>query len=160
MDVATHAMTGMLIGSAVALRKGRLYPLLLTGAAASAIPDLDAFIRIAGSDYFFKYHRVFTHTIFAAPLLAALASLPAWIWEKKGYLLIYLLAFAVLLVHLGMDVLCMWPIRLFYPLGNKDYALNLFNNKDTSMIVLFIVTIATLGMLYYHNWMEAKGEKG
>ena len=151
MDVVTHAMTGMLIGSVAAVKKDNLYPLLLTGAVASVLPDLDSFIRVFGSDFFFKYHRVFTHTLFGVPLLAVIASLPVWIWKKKGHLLIYTIALTATLFHSGMDVLCLWPIKLLYPLSERDFALNLFNNNDTSYAALFIITIASMGMLYYHH---------
>jgi len=149
-------MTGLLIGSLAGTKNDRLYPALLTGALASALPDLDAFIALGGMDFFHKYHRVFTHTVFAAPFLAVLAALPAWIWFKRHYLFSYLIASVCLLVHLGMDVICLWPIMLFYPLSKKDYAMNLLNNKDTSYLALLTVTVVTMGMLYL---LEKKRQK-
>jgi len=148
MDVVTHSMAGLLIGSLAAIKTNKVYPVLLTGALASALPDIDAFIAIGGMDFFHKYHRVFTHTVFATPFLALLATLPAWIWVRSRYVFSYLIAFFCNLIHLGMDVICLWPIQLFYPFSEKDYAMNLLNNKDTSYTVLFAVTISAVLMLY------------
>jgi len=158
MDVVTHSMAGLLIGSLAGAKDDRLYPALLTGALASALPDLDAFIKLGGMDLFYKYHRVFTHTVFATPFIAAPAALPAWIWFKKHYLFFYLIACGSFLTHLGLDLVALWPIMLFYPLSKKDYAMNLLNNKDTSYVALFALTVLTMGMLYLLDKKRRKNE--
>ena len=57
MDLVTHAMTGLLVGSAAANRKTKLYPALLTGALAAAILDLDTkhveFVKLDGPEWKF-----------------------------------------------------------------------------------------------------------
>lgn len=151
MDIFTHSAAGLLIGAISVGKKDKIYPLLLTGVLASALPDLDAFIALKGVDFFYKWHRVFTHTVFAAPFIAALASAPAWIWLKGKYLKIYLVALTAFFIHLAFDVMCLWDIMLLYPLNHKSYALNLFGNKDTSLAVMAVVTIAAMAALFKHQ---------
>ena len=81
MDAVTHMMAGVVISSAVAVKKeDQLYPLLLTGALASVICDFDGAMKpFVDYNAFRVYHRVFTHNLFVLPVLAALAALPAWI---------------------------------------------------------------------------------
>lgn len=147
MDLVTHSMTGLLIGSVAAGKKDRLYAVLLTGAGAAALIDvLDVWLYFVNHNIYRSYHRLFTHTLLGAPFYAALGALPAWLWVRKRYFFLYFVAFASILVHLAMDMVCEWPLLLFYPLSKKDLSLGYI--AYSSRIVLIVVTVLAIGSLY------------
>ena len=146
MDLITHSVTGLLIGSVAATEKDKLYAVLLTGAFAAALIDvLDIWLYFVDLDIYRTYHRVFTHTLIGAPLYAVLGALPAWLWVRRRYLFLYIIALVSILVHLLMDVICEWPILLLFPLSKKDFALSYI--VFSSRVVLIVVTVLTLGVL-------------
>ena len=155
MDLVTHSMTGFLIGSVAATKKDRLYAVLLTGVVAAALIDLlDVWLYFVDHDIYRNYHRVFTHTLLGVPFYAALGSLPAWLWVRGRYLFFYLIALASILAHLAMDMVCEWPILLFYPLSKKDFSLSYI--VYSSRTVLIVVTLLAIGILYLRQRMEKR----
>jgi len=155
MDLITHSMTGLLIGSVATTKKDKLYAVLLAAVVASALLDvLDVWLYLVDVDLYYHYHRVYTHTLVGAPLYAALGALPAWLWVRARYLFLYIIALVSILVHLGMDLLCEWPVLLLYPLSHKDFAQGYI--IYSSRIILIIVTALAIGILYARQKMEEK----
>jgi membrane-bound metal-dependent hydrolase YbcI (DUF457 family) len=139
-------MTGVLIGAAAAPRQEKPGGYILAGALASALPDLDAALYLVSADVYCSYHRVFTHTLFAAPILAGLAALAGWEFFKgSGFPRLYLIALAGLLVHYGMDILCDWPVLMFYPLSRLDLAQGYIQYSSSLLAVL--ITILTVAVI-------------
>lgn len=159
MDLITHSMTGLLIGSAAAAKKDKLYAVILAGVLASALIDvLDVWLYLVDINLYREYHRVYTHTIFGAPLYAALAAVPAWLWVRERYAFLYLISIFSILAHLGMDVLCEWPILLLFPLSDKDFAQGYI--VYSSRIVLFAVTAICMGILFWRQLQEEIEARG
>jgi membrane-bound metal-dependent hydrolase YbcI (DUF457 family) len=154
MDLVTHSMTGLLIGSVAATRKDKLYAVLLTGAFASALPDLDAVLYFVDTNLYQAYHRVFTHTLAGAPFLAIPGAIPAWLWVRGRYLRLYLIALACIMIHLGMDVLCDWELYLLFPFSRKDFAQGYIEYSSPPLLI--VITIITIGILFMRQKREAK----
>ncbi|MFO8058170.1 MAG: metal-dependent hydrolase [bacterium] len=154
MDTVTHSMTGFLMGASAARKKDNLYAALLTGVLASVLLDADSLLQVWDYGLYVRYHRLFTHNLPVAPLFALLASLPAWRWVRDRYLFYYLIAFSSILVHLIMDMVCSWPLLLFYPFSKKDFALNWVG--FTSNTVLLTVCVLAVAVL----WLRHKGQGG
>jgi membrane-bound metal-dependent hydrolase YbcI (DUF457 family) len=147
MDIFTHSMNGLLIGSVSTNRKEKLIAYLFTGALASVLVDLPDVCLLINDDLYFKYHRVFTHTLIGAPFFAVLAALPAYRRVHKWFASLYLIALLSILAHFAMDAACEWPIMLFYPFTRRDFSLGFF--VFSSRAVLFTLTILTLGVLFF-----------
>ena len=148
MDVVTHSMAGLLIGGTAARKKDNLYAVLLTAALASALIDvLDVWLYLVDVELYRRYHRVYTHTLYGAPFFALLGALPAWLWVKGRWLFLYLVSLVSILVHLGMDVLCDWPLLLFYPFSDRDFALYWVTYSNIPLLI--ILTVLSLGVIYY-----------
>lgn len=145
-------MTGIIVGAIASAKNDRVYPAILTGAVAAGLPDADSFMKIFSSyEFFNEYHRLFTHNIFAWPLLAALAALPAYLWKKQNFAFYFIISFCVIATHFILDILCIWRILLLYPISKKNFALDLFHGKDTSYAALFISTLGAMLSLYLHD---------
>ncbi|HUT53831.1 MAG TPA: metal-dependent hydrolase [bacterium] len=154
MDLVTHSMTGMFLGAAAA-RGGRdLKAMLAAAVIASALPDLDAALYLGGAGLYYHYHRLFTHTLFALPVIAAPAAWAGWKWGKGSrFMTLYLLAVFCLLVPLGLDVLCDWPVLLFYPLRRTDFARGYIQYSSPAFAV--IITALALAALFLRRHRPA-----
>jgi len=156
MDGITHTMTGLLIGTAGGNRKEILYAAIVTGILGSLLIDADSLLRwIVDMEAFYKYHRVYTHNIFALPIMAAISSVPAWIWIRGHYLRFYLIALVAIVVHILMDIVCIWEHKLFFPFSDKDYALS-WVKSDTYIPVLVAVILLAPVAYYIRDRMFAK----
>jgi inner membrane protein len=156
MDGITHAMTGVLIGSAGANYKKILYPAILTGVLGSLLIDADSLLRwVMDMKAFWKYHRVYTHNVFAIPILALISSIPAWIWVRGKYLRFYVIALVAVIVHNAMDIVCIWPHKLLFPLSDKDFSLS-WVKSDTCIPVLVAVILLAPVSIYIRDRMFAR----
>ena len=171
MDLATHALAGMAVGAAAA-RKAPLAAALATGVIASVLPDLDAWLYFINLQLYYEWHRLFTHTLLAAPVIAAAAAAAGLAigvsggppirprmggftgfpisrhrcrkWVGHATLLATAL-FAVIL-HLSLDLLCDWPLRLLWPISNRDFALAIINYSHPAFTLGF--ALLALALLY------------
>ncbi len=146
MDIITHSFTGVLAGSLLAGRKDRLYAVILTGLIASALPDLDFILFLIDTDLYYGYHRLFTHALIAAPLIALVASLPSWLWVRSRYLFHYAVALVSIMIHLAMDLFCDWRLLLLYPFSRMDFSLGYVHYTSPTLLILvtFITAIVLL----------------
>ncbi len=157
MDVITHAMSGALIGASASRKREFLAGAMTACVFASAILDVaDVWLWPVDLELYRRYHRVFTHSIFSAPFLAALSAFAGWLIIRSRYLYLFSLSFLCVAVHLGMDLFCDWPLRLLYPLSEADFALYLVNY--TSYPALISLTLAASAVLLLRNSRWEKPE--
>ena len=103
MDPLTHAAAGVVI-SLLLPGPSRFWSAVL-GAAFAVLPDLDYFLVFTDRLAFIRYHRGFTHSLLAIPLLAlGGAGLSAAIGGKAWFRPVFLLGLAVLASHLLLDL--------------------------------------------------------
>jgi len=150
MDIVTHAMAGAITGGTVSLRAGRPKVLMAVGALAGALPDLlDVWLYPLDVDLYYRYHRLLTHTVFTAPLVAGIAVLPFVFKEgRKKRFCPFLVALFSVFVHIGMDIFCDWPVRPFYPLIYDDFSLGIVCYSSPSLLVL--LTLCSVLLLWKH----------
>ena len=207
MDLATHALAGMAVGAAATrlwwhglpvhdpeTRAGMpvppippLLPILATGVIASVLPDVDVLLWPIDLNLYYEWHRLFTHTLLAAPVIAAVAAAAGIVigagppirprmggftgffispgdnqttfsetrepthflrrrgkWVGHGTLLATALVAVVL--HLSLDLLCDWPLRLLWPISNRDFALAIINYSHPAFTLGFAAL--ALALLY------------
>jgi len=159
MDLVTHAMAGLLVGSIAAKRKVPLYPVLLTGTLAAAMLDFDAILYPIDIGLYFKYHRLFTHSLLLAPFYAGLGALPAWLWVRTRYLYFYLIALISILLHLGLDLPCDYQLCLLFPLNRKDFALHLIPYSSIPALLVITALAITILLIRFRNLGSAKPGK-
>lgn len=146
MDNFTHTFTALAMSKA-GLERYSPYSgwLLFLGANA---PDIDVFAGIGSGVRYIEWHRSVTHSLSAAPVLAAMVVGAVWLIRRqvKDHLLpAFLVALAGVLSHLLMDFWNPYGMRLLLPFSRQWLGL------DTFPVFDFWVTpvmLACLGVPY------------
>ena len=118
MDPLTHTATGLFLSRAGLNRLTPLAtPILILAANA---PDIDIVTLAGGPLNYLHYHRHLTHSIAAAPVMAALTVVLVWSVARRpmrwgGALLAALIALAS---HLLLDYTNVYGIRLLLPFSS------------------------------------------
>jgi len=139
MEPVTHFLTGACIGRAGLNRKTAYAT--LTAVLGAEAPDIDILWGLAGPVEGLKHHRGITHTLIAAPVVAAAVVGMVWLfdrWRRShtanppnqnakalpalhwGWL--YLTALLAVLSHLLLDWTNNYGLRPFFPFNPRWYA--------------------------------------
>lgn len=129
MDTITHGLLGVTVAECgFRSRAGRAAAWM--GAVAAVLPDTDMAIglvgRLLGNPWLgWQYHRGFTHSLFAVPVMALGLAL---IWHRyasyKGFAFWYLCAGLALLSHPLLDWCTSYGTVLLTPLSDGRFALD------------------------------------
>jgi inner membrane protein len=133
MEPITHFLTGACIGRA-GLNRKTAYATLAAVLAAEAA-DLDVLWGFAGPVEVLKHHRGITHTLIAAPVIAAVTAGAVWLyhrWRNRRqtptdpapvrWSWVYISAFIASLSHILLDWTNDYGIRPFLPFNPRWYA--------------------------------------
>jgi len=146
VDPLTHALAGAVVAGAAAGRElGRTA--LAIGAAAALVPDLDTLIRSTSDPLLYaEYHRHFTHSIFVAPIAAAIVSVPWSRWAEVPGRWAYLAALMGVASHGVLDAATTYGTRLLWPLTDARYGWGWISIIDPifTLVLLLGVGIALL----------------
>jgi inner membrane protein len=159
MDLGTHALAGLAVGAAGA-RKEPLVAALATGVIASVLPDLDSALYVINIGLYFKYHRLLTHTVAALPVISVAAAaaglaigrtrraraVRVGVSAPPRFSALLAIAVCAVMLHLGLDFICDFPLRLLYPFSDRDFALYLINYSHFAFTIGF--TVLALALLY------------
>jgi inner membrane protein len=147
MDIFTHAVAILLI--LFATGNAGFIPFGVLGAVIIDIDMAYSFISRRNPSLFLLFHGGFSHSIFGATILSAIAFGTTLILSSAGYLpgtipgAIAIPAFAWVLagayLHLFLDYLASPGLPLLYPLTEKRFGLSLF-----PMPVFFLITVLAL----------------
>ena len=134
MEPVTHFLTGACIGRA-GLNRRTAYATLAATLAAEA-PDIDTLWSVAGPVVAFEHHRGITHTLLAAPFMAAIVT--GLVWTVDRFLLsrikrkqtaqpirwlwVWLAALIAHFSHLLLDWTNNYGLRPFFPFNPRWYA--------------------------------------
>lgn len=143
MDPLTHFLSGVL-ASRAGFRRWCAQAHWVAPVAAMA-PDGDALAGLWGSEIYLAWHRQWTHSLAAAPLVAVAALLPAAMrfrgrlaWGRS-----YLVALAAVLLHDGLDLSNAYGVRLLLPFSERWLRLDLFYIVD--LWIWGLLLLAVLG---------------
>lgn len=138
MDPVTHAATGLLAAQAVRRALPGVRLLLPACLAAALLPDLDNFTG-GDPEHYLLYHRALSHSLLAAPLLAALLA-GAWklLARNAPPLKAWLLMLGLVLGHLWLDAVTSYGTQLLAPYSSARFTLE---------SVFIVDPVFTAGML-------------
>jgi inner membrane protein len=133
MDNITHSLTGAFAAKVVertglpaknAERAQRVI-FWLTVLCAN-LPDIDSALNISGDPlYVIKYHRGLTHSLLAAPVLAFLPAIVAYLLTSvKQLKLLWMMALLGIYLHIFFDVITTFGTQLFAPFSTERYSLD------------------------------------
>lgn len=137
-------LAGAVVGEAFFRSKlGRAAPIV--GAAAALVPDLDVVgILVAGDpleDLWF--HRTWSHSFLALPVLAAAVAVAAWLVlrRRRGFDWVLLLSAGAMATHALLDVATNYGMTPLWPLSNRRYALDWLPFIDPYLVALLLVPL-------------------
>jgi membrane-bound metal-dependent hydrolase YbcI (DUF457 family) len=125
MDLATHAIAGLLVARTRRDWAGRAGPAAVL-VAASLLPDVDMVAVVLDPARAALLRHTLTHSLVALPVLAAgLALLVRLAGGRDGFGATFLLAATGIAVHLALDLLNAYGVLLLYPLSDARIELGL-----------------------------------
>jgi inner membrane protein len=152
MDNLTHTLVGLAMGEAGLRRKlGRGTTLIL--AVASNLPDLDAIWALFSRGEALLFRRMFTHSIFGIPIIAAVAAfLFHLLYKHISWRAFFGLCLLGMGVHVFFDLINSYGVVLLYPLSLKRFELAWVFIIDLILwgILVFPFLISTL----WKHWLE------
>jgi tripartite ATP-independent transporter DctM subunit len=127
MDLVTHALSGLAIGAVGAAYGGsprEQLPLMLIGAAAALMPDLDALVGLRSKLAAWRHHRVLLHGMPTLPLqgLALYLLAQALHAEPLPPGVLALTIAGGLLAHLLLDTVTSFGTVLGYPFTRRRFS--------------------------------------
>ncbi|MBU2638040.1 MAG: metal-dependent hydrolase [Nanoarchaeota archaeon] len=142
MDTITHMLFGIFIAALIAGKLGfkNLKWPVAAGVIAALAPDIDIITLLFSPGMFYEYHRVATHSIIGAFLIAVIIAILFSRLKKSfiNYLPITLLAVAS---HLYLDFITSTGIQLFYPYSTARVALNMVPFVDVYLLAVLAAGI-------------------
>lgn len=157
MDTLTHALSGALLGRALARtppRPGEPTPAVMTAAGflAAGFPDLDVALSLVSPIAYLTLHRGPTHSLVLAPLWALLL---AWafslIWRRHPWRAFYRVALGALLIHIAGDWITSFGTLMLWPLSDHRFALS-----TTFIIDLWFTGIIVAALLASALWRRSR----
>jgi membrane-bound metal-dependent hydrolase YbcI (DUF457 family) len=139
-----HALLGATVALATGAQRRHGLAIVLTAAAAGALPDWDSLPRLAVSADYGSVHRVWGHNLLVAPLLSGLVGALGYLcWASaprppggggrplsgRALAVWVVLGVLVALSHLLADVVYCgvlrepdWPVALLWPFSGRGWA--------------------------------------
>jgi inner membrane protein len=150
MDNVTHTLTGLMLARA-GLGSGTRSSSVMLMLAASA-PDIDAVSWFGGTLTYLEYHRHITHSLAAAPVVAALPMLIVAAFAR-GVLSwrSYFGCLLVVLSHLLLDWTNVYGIRLLLPFSSDWLRLDITDVVDPWILGILILALAAPGLVKLVN---------
>ena len=94
--------------------------------AGSVLPDLDVAFMAFGKRFYLKNHQGITHSLFVAPIYAAVfICLPLlWLLDLPWQWPVFWAALSGLVIHISLDLFNTFRIQLFSPFIKQRYSLD------------------------------------
>ena len=161
MEPVTHALTSIALGRAGLNKVSRMAtPMLLVSGLAA---DVDWATRLAGPSAFLHGHRTATHSFVGIVVLITGVAAGFWIAGRKFPKFAVTIFHALLIcivgagVHLFLDLLNGYGVKLLWPFNAKWYAWDIADSVDP-WIIFFLLAGLLLPELF-HLILEEIGSK-
>ena len=154
MDPLTHLATGV-ICSQLLPAPSRWWA-ALAGAIFAVLPDVDYFFIYWDRLAFIRYHRGFTHSLVAVPLLAlAGALLGRVLGGPRWFRPLLILGIVVLLSHLLLDLATSYGTQLLSPFSRRRFSLDWIFIIDPYFTALLLA--GAIAALAFPRWGPRAG---
>jgi len=143
MDPVSHVLLGAGIAYAAFGRQlGRTAA--VAGTLAALLPDADIFIRSASDPLLaIEYHRHFTHSLFFAPIGAALVA-ALWVWRRAWRaraVALWLCCLAAYVSHCLLDAATSYGTVLLWPLSRERFGWDWISIVDPVFTFALLVSV-------------------
>ena len=145
MDTTTHALAGYIIVKTGLNRDTGRWG-IIAGVTGSIFPDVDGILGIfLGTEFFIKYHRSLTNSIFFAVPISLLF---AWFFVRlsriKKFLSFFLIFAVEILAHAFMDLITSYGTMILSPLSNNRFSLDWVFIIDPYLSLTFLLPIIAI----------------
>jgi inner membrane protein len=154
VDNITHSLTGALAAKVVEKhgapgdRGVYRHTLFWLFVLCANLPDIDVALGLFGGRLFsLQHHRGITHSLVCAPLLSIIPAALFYIFGKlKSFRILWLFAFAGIVVHIFFDLITAYGTQIFAPISAARYSLDWMFIIDP-VFTLFLAVTLLLGKL-------------
>ena len=154
MDPLTHAAAGVVLSQLV--KSPSKWWAALAGALFAVLPDLDYFLIFWDRLAFIRYHRAFTHSLVALPLLAlGGALLGRFLGGPRWFRPLFVIGLVVLTSHLLLDLATSYGTQLLSPFSRRRFSLDWVFIIDPYITAL--LAAGAIGALAFHRWGSRLG---
>ena len=152
MDIGTHALASLALTRAILPRA----PRVLWGwtIAAGVVADGDSFSALAGPATYLAWYRTYTHSLFAALVIAA-AGAVAYRWiasvdlrKKLSGGAVFAAMLLAALLHVAMDAAQWQGVELFWPFSEARIAADWLPTIDPWILAILIAAIVLPELLH------------
>jgi inner membrane protein len=177
LEPVTHILFGACMGRAGLNRNTGLATATL--ALAAEISDIDFVYAFRGPVSALQHHRGWTHSIVSMPVMAALAVLVVWGWNRRfrphrlrgdtpgrlpvRWRTLYLIALLGPLSHILLDYTTAYGIRLFEPFSYRWYEWDTVFIVEPFMLAVMVLGLAMpslFGLIQQEIGARQKGPRG
>ncbi|MCP4430008.1 MAG: metal-dependent hydrolase, partial [Gammaproteobacteria bacterium] len=118
--------------------------------AGSVLPDLDVAFMAFGKRFYLQNHQGITHSLFAAPLYAAIIiCLPLlWLLDLSWQWPVFFAALSGLCIHICLDLFNTFRIQLFAPFIKQRYSFDAVFFIDS--VAIFITAL----FYFLHTYLD------
>jgi inner membrane protein len=164
MEPVTHALASIALGRAGLNKMTRMAtPMLLV---SGMVADVDWATRLSGASAFLHGHRTATHSLIGTAAIIAGTAAAFWIAGRKYPKLAVRMVAAIAIceigasVHLALDLLNGYGVKLLWPFGAKWFAWDLADSVD-AWIILFLLAGLLLPELFrlIHEEIGSKSKR-
>jgi inner membrane protein len=149
MDPLTHVAAGV-VCSQLMTSPSRWWA-ALAGALFAVLPDIDYFYIFWDRLAFIRYHRGFTHSLVALPLLALAGALIGRVLGgPRWFRPLFLLGLLVLASHLLLDLATSYGTQILSPFSRRRFSLDWVFIIDPYVTAL--LAAGALSSLALHRW--------
>ena len=142
-----HLAIGILLNNS--FQKKFTYVPLIVVLIASILPDIPVILLGGPGTIEYLAHRKYTHSLLLAPLYSIIPIILCLYFilksnYKNKFLSLYLLSFAGYLLHIFFDLITPFGTKLFYPLSEEIYSLDILHSFDP-----IFLTFSTIIIMYF-----------
>lgn len=164
MDIGTHALASLALSRALFPRAPKI--LWAWSVPAGIIADVDVFSYLAGPAGYLNWYRTYTHSLFAAIVIALFLSAAYRVSASPGLrarmsaLAMFTLMLLAQLLHLAMDTAQWQGVELFWPLKSARIAADWLPTIDPWILVILISAVLLPEFFHLiHSEIGAKDPK-
>jgi inner membrane protein len=138
MEPVTHALASIALGRAGLNKVTRMATPMLV--VSGLVADLDWVTRLGGASAFLHGYRTATHSLVGTAVLATAVTAAFWLTGRKytrltvTFVSTFIICMIGSVVHLLLDLLNGYGVKLLWPFGAKWYAWDLADSVDAWMI--------------------------
>jgi inner membrane protein len=149
MDPLTHVAAGVVISQLV--RSPSRGWAALAGALFAVLPDLDYFLIFWDRLAFIRYHRGFSHSLVALPLLALAGALVGrFLGGPRWFRPLFFIGLAVLASHLLIDLTTSYGTQILSPFSRRRFSLDWVFIIDPYVTALLLA--GAVSALAFQRW--------